>query len=147
MTVSTTLALRRQAKATLTASWRPTIGHTLLGVRDSQATEKKDKIWAFAGMTPHDYNLASEIHYKTLSWRVMYIRATHFMLQKSLLVLLWLESPCGRMEDSTLPSWVPDYTQRQTYVSLAMVSTSQLFNADKGFPYINRDPSSTLECA
>jgi hypothetical protein len=147
-TVSTMLTLRQQARAATTAPdrevWRPTLGRTLLGVRDQQATKEKDKIWAFVGMSQHNYDLVSEVHYESLSWQELYIKVTHNLLQNSLLVLLWVESPSRGMEDSVLPSWVPDYTQRQTYVSRAMVSTSHLFDADKSFPIIEQEPRRLL---
>lgn len=110
----------------------PRLGGMLLRTRNQKCTDPKDKIYALLGMTVREYHIP--IDYR-LSRRAIYICTTRCLLKNILYCLLWVESPERPMSmNGELPSWVPDFTTRQSFLTLAMNSANTYFSADRGFP-------------
>ena len=116
----------------------PRLGGMLLRTRNQRCTDPKDKIYALLGMTVSEYDIP--IDYR-LSRRAIYICTTRCLLKNILYCLLWVESPERPMRmDGELPSWVPDFTTRQSFLTLAMNSGYTYFSADRGFPAAQVEP-------
>ena len=128
--------LKRAAKDSKTfddsLQFPPRLGGMLLRTRNQKCTDPKDKIYALLGMTVSEYDIP--IDYR-LSKREIYICTTRCLLKNILLCLLWVESPERPISlNRELPSWVPDFTTRQSFLTLAMNSGVTYFCADRGFP-------------
>jgi hypothetical protein len=100
--------------------------------RGQQASDPRDKVYAFIGMASDGCGIP--IDYKC-SKRAVYLRTTRMLrLHSSLLsVLLAVESPdrpiASRPE---LPSWVPDWTTKQMLVPRFIEELANEFSANRG---------------
>jgi hypothetical protein len=110
-----------------------TLAELLRMFRGEQASDPRDKVYAFIGMAS-DGHCGIPIDYKA-SKRAVYLRTARMLrLHSGLLsVLLAVESPdrpvaSGRI----LPSWVPDWTTRQMLVSRFMEELACEFSANRG---------------
>lgn len=118
-------------------SYPPRLGAILMRTREQLASNPLDKIYSFIGIAPGyeipvDYNISKGD---------LYTFVTRQLLKNILLVLLWVESPDRLVPsgEANLPSWVPDFTTRQTFVSRALYSTYTYFHADANFPQLPPD--------
>lgn len=132
--------MRAEAKES-SSSFPPNLPGLMALLRNHEATDFRDKIYAFLGVTnrgpiwhqiPINYNLSKKSFY-TLVARAF--------IKNSLIPLLMVEShDRAVVKDQELPSWVSDYTIKQNYVAQAHFSTVTSFSADKGFPSVQQEP-------
>lgn len=123
------------------STFPPNLPGLIMTLRNLDATDFRDKIYAFLGITnrgpiwhqiPIDYNLSK---------KSFYTQVARAFIKNALIPLLMVEShgrPVAR--DQELPSWVSDYTTKQDYVAQAHISTAPSFSADKGFPSVQQEP-------
>lgn len=109
--------------------------------RNHEATDFRDKIYAFLGLAergPIWHKISIDY---TLSKRTLYTTVARAFISNSLIPLLLVEShnrPVVR--DQELPSWVTDYTIKQGLVARAHISCVSSFHADAGFPSTELEP-------
>lgn len=105
----------------------PRLASTLLKFRDQEAANPLDKVYAFLGMAQNEYSIEPDYAKST---REVFTDLTRKLLQNILLVLLWVETSSREMDPGKMeyPSWVPDFSQKQTMVSKCMGSTYNCFN-------------------
>lgn len=123
-----------------TSLYPPRLSQLLLSFRHQQATDPRDKVFAFLGMATPEYRDQLRSDY-SLSKRTVYTRTQRLMLVRVLVPLLWVESrdreilpSVERSDRETLPSWVPDHATRQTFLTRAMNTQWTNFAANRGFP-------------
>lgn len=102
--------------------------------RSQQASDPRDKVYAFIGMASDGGHCGIPVDYKA-SKRAVYLRTARMLrLHSGLLsVLLAVESPERPVASGpVLPSWVPDWTARQMLVSGFVEELACEFSANRG---------------
>lgn len=121
----------------------PPLAGLIRGFAGQDATDPRDKVWAFIGMAIQDYDEEKIPIDCSKTKEVLYTNVARAFFRKVLIPLLWVESPTRPVSpDSVLPSWVPDYTTKQGLVPKAFVSTIFHFSADRSFPTVTQEPRS-----
>lgn len=113
----------------------------LVKSRDQDATESIDKIYTLIGWTTWRADIL--VDYR-LSKGQVFLQMGRQLLEKTLLILIWTDSPqreiCGTDEGAELPSWVPDWTTKLSLLTKAINNQYSYFGADKGFPFVSQEP-------
>lgn len=130
----------------------PRLSKLLHICRDQEVTSGRDKIFAMRGMAQPEYNIPIDCGTREtggMSTGDIFTITTRQMLTRVLMVLLWVESPSRKIASSVdnenLPSWVPDFTTKQSLTARTMHTSYNYFSADVVFPggmsEKNSDPS------
>jgi hypothetical protein len=104
---------------------------TLQNFRSQQCTDSKDSVYAFLGMAALKYSIP--INYNATK-RTIFTLTMHALLPTSPNPFLWVESPdrpiSASISEVDLPSWVPDWTTRQTLFVQTMSAYSNFSSFD-----------------
>jgi hypothetical protein len=128
---ASTILTSREKYASVGEAAAPRLPSLLQQLRKQDATDPRDRVYGFLGMSTNEY--AIEPNYR-MSKEVLYTRVARHMLARVLLVLMWVESPDREITSDGLPSWVADYTTRQSHTTLAMNARWAAFSANQNFP-------------
>jgi len=104
---------------------------TLQNFRSQQCMDPRDSVYALLGMAALKYGIP--IDYNTTK-RTIFTLTMHALLPTSPNPFLWVESPDRPIStsdsDTDLPSWVPDWTTRQTLFVQTMAAYSNFSSFD-----------------
>jgi hypothetical protein len=119
------------------------LGYPILLFRDRQATDEKDKIYAFIGLSGRGGSLIPNYN---VSKSDVYIPMTRIIYREALRYILAVECRTREVKiGGDLPSWVPDFNLTQDSVPLFKLRVVEAggFCADLDFPtlpYLGREP-------
>ncbi|KAE9367474.1 HET-domain-containing protein [Stipitochalara longipes BDJ] len=104
---------------------------TLQNFRSQQCADPRDSVYALLGMAALKYSIP--INYNSTK-RTIFTFTMHALLPTSPNPFLWVESPDRPISSPTsetdLPSWVPDWTTRQTLFVQTMTAYSNFSSFD-----------------
>jgi hypothetical protein len=104
---------------------------TLQNFRSQQCTDPRDSVYALLGMAALKYSIPIDYNATT---RTIFTLTMHALLPTSPNPFLWVESPDRPISlptsETDLPSWVPDWTTRQTLIVQTMTAYSHLSSFD-----------------
>jgi len=126
-----------------------TLAELLRMFRGQQASDPRDKVYAFIGMASDGCGIPIDYKY---SKRAVYLRTARMLrLHSGLLsMLLAVESPDRPVVSGpVLPSWVPDWTTKQMLIPRFIEELASEFSANRGLSvtdvqYSSPSPSSNI---